>query len=963
MSTPAGALPDNTAFAAASERSIDELLRLPLTLAATVLWLWGTFRVGSMWFLQEPTVAWIAAAGLSTVAGALLVGYVGGGWPRALGIPLLLGLWTLSGAAIVAGVGWPGLTVIATIYALATWSVGRWLLNHPLCQHVAGLLFGREVDAGVVERVEPRLRWWSIAISMGALALAVLNHAGLLLTPYAPLTELLGALLVTAGLLLWIGIATRQRTPVYLLVAVLGQGVVLWFASTREPAAANWLALMLMPAFAHTLLAFAASLMIAARLTQSDGPVFGPVLGASARWITFAVLALGFPYLPVVVVGGNAPTAFGILAASAMLMLTGSGQVPLNRAAALLTVALGAAATHGLVIGLLDVGSSLEWSLLTHTTVAIALAVTMATLAYGLDRYRQSILADSLRTVSSLLYAATVLALLGLVPTGLSADGWLWPLALGIALLGLFPVLAPLEEAGTLRGIAFPVFATGLYHSVVGGSVLDPSYALWTAGWGFTLLAVTGGLTRWNRNWPEWAVDPRTSAVLAPAFALVAGLLLAWALTTNPAQSWFPLAALVIACGGLGWWSAQRRWLALSMFLLILLESVLALRLAEPGMAQSAHAYAALAMSLTLALATWGLARSEARLAWDPDNGRFIAVGSVLAGSCQFSSVLAVGYLAWHTGWTILAGRFGEASGSAVGAAGFAGALLIALAVRLAHRRVQSRWIYACAALGLLCALYLRVSLVAAPLWTATDTTVLVAAAFVLYAVQRVTRTTATLHLVLILPLIALTTLPFELGSVRAGNALVSVAVLYLLIRGATGSRLALYLGVLCLNAALFFWIPLWATEFALLQLYVLPVAASVLGLLHLHRDELSAGTLNACRLAAASALYAGAGLDVFLHPGLGLGPFALALLLALVGVGLGIGLRIRAFLYTGVAFLILTVGSQLWQLYPDNRLGRAVLLLVLGTAITGAMIAFNVKREAIMARVRIARADLVAWE
>ena len=213
MSTPAGALPDNTAFAAASERSIDELLRLPLTLAATVLWLWGTFRVGSMWFLQEPTVAWIAAAGLSTVAGALLVGYVGGGWPRALGIPLLLGLWTLSGAAIVAGVGWPGLTVIATIYALATWSVGRWLLNHPLCQHVAGLLFGREVDAGVVERVEPRLRWWSIAISMGALALAVLNHAGLLLTPYAPLTELLGALLVTAGLLLWIGIATRATDP------------------------------------------------------------------------------------------------------------------------------------------------------------------------------------------------------------------------------------------------------------------------------------------------------------------------------------------------------------------------------------------------------------------------------------------------------------------------------------------------------------------------------------------------------------------------------------------------------------------------------------------------------------------------------------------------------------------------------------------------------------------------------
>ena len=956
---------DATSPATPSDRSLDELLRLPLTHAAVALWMYGTFRIGWAWFDQGPTGMWCAAALLSAVSGALLAGYHR--WPRALIAPLLIGLWAGLGFALLAGTAWPGLTLFAAIYALGVWLVGRSVLQSDRWRGATAVILGGEISAEAIDEVEPRLRWWGLAIALGALALATVSHSRLLLTPHSPLAALLGAGLATALFLLLGALASRQRVHVYLLAAVLAHGLVLWFAGTQEPAASSWLLLVQRPALAHTMLTFGALLIALGWATARmwvDDSLFRPALHTASRWIAFAAMVVTLPHLAAVVTGNGAAAASSLLAASAMLLVV-NRESPLLGAAPI-AVGAGTLALHGLAIGLLGAGRiapgvPLELALLEHATVALAIAVTMAACARWFERRARTPLVASLSAVSSLVYAVSVLALLGLAPLGFLDGGWHWTLALGIALLGLFPVLAPLEGAAVLRGVAFPVFATGLFHCVAVTRGVEPGYAWWAGTWGFLLLAIAIGLEQWNRRWPQWAISPSASAGLAPALVLAAGGLHALGLASGASQSWSGLVALVIASGAIGWWRAERRWLSLSMLLLVVLESVLALRLADPQVAQSAHAFAALATSLTLGVATFGLSRFETHVLVHPDSARAASMRWVLAGSCHFLAILAIGYLGWHTGWTILAGRLGEASGGAVAAAGLAGGILIALAVRLAHRRVQSRWIYACAALGLLVALYLRVSLFSAALWTATDTTVLVAAAFALYAVQRITRTTATMHLVLVLPVIALLTVPLELGSAHAGNTLVAVATLYLLIRSATGSRLALYLGAICLNAALYFWIPLWASRLDLFQLYVLPVAASVLGLLHLHRDELPPATLNTCRLAAVSTLYAGAGLDVFVHPGLG--PFALALLLAMAGIGLGIALRIRAFLYAGVAFLVLTVCSQLWQLYPEDRLGRAILLLALGTAITGAMIAFNVKRESIMQRVRVFRADLAAWE
>jgi hypothetical protein len=145
-----------------------------------------------------------------------------------------------------------------------------------------------------------------------------------------------------------------------------------------------------------------------------------------------------------------------------------------------------------------------------------------------------------------------------------------------------------------------------------------------------------------------------------------------------------------------------------------------------------------------------------------------------------------------------------------------------------------------------------------------------------------------------------------------------------------------------------------------MLQIYTIPAALSVLWLLHAHRHELRSPVLHGCRLAASSILYVSATLDVFLRSEVTI--FIAALGLSLAGIVIGIALRTRAFLYAGTSFFVLNVVGQLLLLFPEQRLTRALVLLLLGTVITGSMIWFNMKREAILQRLRIFRADVATW-
>ena len=178
---------------------------------------------------------------------------------------------------------------------------------------------------------------------------------------------------------------------------------------------------------------------------------------------------------------------------------------------------------------------------------------------------------------------------------------------------------------------------------------------------------------------------------------------------------------------------------------------------------------------------------------------------------------------------------------------------------------------------------------------------------------------------------------------------------------GADKNHVPLYLGILALNLGIYLWIPALAANSKLLQLYIIPISISVLLMLQLHHLELKPKVLNAIRMTALSALYAGATLDVFIRPELSI--FLLAIGLSLAGIILGIALRVKAFLYLGTIFLVLNILGQLIDFYPEDRLSKAIILMVLGGLITGSMIWFNIQREALMQRIRIIRADLAQWE
>jgi len=241
------------------------------------------------------------------------------------------------------------------------------------------------------------------------------------------------------------------------------------------------------------------------------------------------------------------------------------------------------------------------------------------------------------------------------------------------------------------------------------------------------------------------------------------------------------------------------------------------------------------------------------------------------------------------------------------------------------------------------------------------DTALPMCAGYILYSFHHFSPSQPLYRLTLLMPILAILTVPLQLDSIYASSTLVAGATLYLLMQPRSQNNLPLYLGLLALNVGIYIWIPSWADNYKLLQLYTIPVAITVLLMLQLHQLELKPHMLNVIRLTALSALYASATLDVFTRPELSI--FLLAIGLSLGGVMLGIALRVRAFLYIGTLFLIFNVFGQLIGFYPEDRLGKAIVLMVLGGLITGGMIWFNMQREALMQRIRIIRADLAQWE
>jgi len=210
-----------------------------------------------------------------------------------------------------------------------------------------------------------------------------------------------------------------------------------------------------------------------------------------------------------------------------------------------------------------------------------------------------------------------------------------------------------------------------------------------------------------------------------------------------------------------------------------------------------------------------------------------------------------------------------------------------------------------------------------------------------------------------LLPLTILLTIPWTMGSVHGSLTLFALAAFYFIIQGQ--DRVIQIVAFVLLNSAAYLWMPLLSDSTGLFLFYIIPVFISVLFISYLHRNEIEKGLLSRIRLITLSLFYIVIGADIFINDSLML--FVIALMIALGGIVFGISSRTRAFLYTGMVFMVLIILGQLMMFYPEGRLARALILMLLGAIITGSMIGFNIKREMLLSRIRLFRADLEDWD
>lgn len=431
------------------------------------------------------------------------------------------------------------------------------------------------------------------------------------------------------------------------------------------------------------------------------------------------------------------------------------------------------------------------------------------------------------------------------------------------------------------------------------------------------------------------------------------------------------LLVLINTAAVLGWRRQQRHWLlAAGAMILILLHDwpLLWVPFAQIPLLWPWY-------SLQLAVISWLLLRLSQNLQQkaletteetnlSPSHSRAI-VGSLLSRAWQITACVSIAEWFAHAFSLFLALAAGRSpqwlsEHGDVYAALSAAAVLVALGARQAWMTRQPQWTYSIAVCAGVVGFYLRLVLIGLAPASAWDTTALIVATYALFTLYHLTRLEPLLHVVMVMPLLLWATIPLHLASPHAGAAFVAASALYLLTYRKTERALPLYLALAAFNAALYLWIPVWAEHYNVVQLYVTPVALSVLFLTHLHRLELKPRALSTIRLAATTTLYVSATSDVFLHQGLGV--FIVALALSLVGVFCGIAFRVRAFLYTGVVSLVCNLGWQLIMLFPEQRLSQAVILLTLAALLAGTMTWFNAQRESILQRVRIFRSDLETW-
>ena len=109
-------------------------------------------------------------------------------------------------------------------------------------------------------------------------------------------------------------------------------------------------------------------------------------------------------------------------------------------------------------------------------------------------------------------------------------------------------------------------------------------------------------------------------------------------------------------------------------------------------------------------------------------------------------------------------------------------------------------------------------------------------------------------------------------------------------------------------------------------QLWLIPVALSVLVAGHVNRDQLTKDQMTMIRYATLMMIYVSSTSDIFIN-GVSESRWLTMILLALsvIGVLAGMVMRIRAFLFLGTAFLLLSLLALIWMASVQPELGLAV--------------------------------------
>ena len=102
-------------------------------------------------------------------------------------------------------------------------------------------------------------------------------------------------------------------------------------------------------------------------------------------------------------------------------------------------------------------------------------------------------------------------------------------------------------------------------------------------------------------------------------------------------------------------------------------------------------------------------------------------------------------------------------------------------------------------------------------------------------------------------------------------------------------------------------------------QLWLVPLATCVLVAAYLNREQLSTAQLTSIRYLTSSVIYTASTADIFIH-GVAEAPWLPMILagLSIVGIFVGIWLRVRAFLYLGLSFLVVSLLTVIWHAAVD---------------------------------------------